>query len=351
MSLIFETLRDDERRALAEAIVATQYNRFPDLAKRYGADGRAKCIQDVGYSLLYLEAALNGRSPELFHEYVAWLAEVLERYGVAVADVTASLEAMRDTLDGLNSPFGRAAAALVADVLVIPPQRTRTGDHAGTALPLGGLAQRYLEAQLRGDRRGATGMVMDAVAGGTSVAELYLDVFQPCLREVGRLWQTNRISVAQEHLFTAATQMVMSQLYPYIFDRPGNGLKMVAVCANGELHEIGVRMVADFFEMEGWDTTYLGASTPVPSVIRLLAGNPPDLLAVSATIAPNVAQVGRLIAAVRDEPALAGLPILVGGQPFNRAPELWRRLGADGWAADAAEALGVARALVTGGAR
>jgi len=34
---------------------------------------------------------------------------------------------------------------------------------------------------------------------------------------VGRLWQTNRIGVTQEHLCTAVTQMVMSQLSPYLF--------------------------------------------------------------------------------------------------------------------------------------
>jgi methanogenic corrinoid protein MtbC1 len=139
----------------------------------------------------------------------------------------------------------------------------------------------------------------------------------------------------------------MSQLYPRIFDRPGNGLRLVAVCANGELHEIGMRMVADLFEMDGWETLYLGASTPIPAVVDQLLATPPHLLAISATIAPNVAAVAALVAAVRAEPALAAVSVMVGGTPFNQAPGLWRRLGADGTAPDARSALALARTMVT----
>ncbi|MDZ7776615.1 MAG: hypothetical protein U5L09_13885 [Bacteroidales bacterium] len=56
----------------------------------------------------------------------------------------------------------------------------------------------------------------------------------------------------------------MSQLYPYIFNSQRVGKSMVAATVGGELHEMGIRMVADFFEMEGWDTWYLGANAPAP---------------------------------------------------------------------------------------
>ena len=75
---------------------------------------------------------------------------------------------------------------------------------------------------------------MDA---GADVRDIYLWVFQRCLHEVGRLWQTNRISVAQEHFCTASTQMVMSLLYPKVFSSERKGLRMVAACVGGDLHE------------------------------------------------------------------------------------------------------------------
>ena len=70
----------------------------------------------------------------------------------------------------------------------------------------------------------------------------------------------NLLSVAQEHYCTAATQLVMSQLYPRIFSTERRGRTLVAARVADDLHEIGLRMVADFFEMEGWDTFYVGAT-------------------------------------------------------------------------------------------
>jgi methanogenic corrinoid protein MtbC1 len=59
----------------------------------------------------------------------------------------------------------------------------------------------------------------------------------------------------------------------------------------------------------------------------------------------HVRGVNELIAAVRDMDGGRRLPILVGGYPFNVAPQLWRTVGADGYAADAQEAIAVAMKL------
>jgi MerR family transcriptional regulator, light-induced transcriptional regulator len=71
-----------------------------------------------------------------------------------------------------------------------------------------------------------------------------------------------------------------------------------------------------------------------------------DVLAVSTTITANLHHVEELIAAVRAVPAAAVPKVLVGGYPFLVAGDLWRRVGADGFAADAREAVTVANKLV-----
>ncbi|WP_051140488.1 cobalamin B12-binding domain-containing protein [Azospirillum brasilense] len=175
--------------------------------------------------------------------------------------------------------------------------------------------------------------------------DLYLHVFQPALREIGRLWQTRAITVAHEHFATAATQAIMGQLYPAIFAAERRGLSMVATCVGGEQHEIGIRMVADFFEMAGWDSHYLGANTPADSVVRSVRERGARVLAVSATITAHVGRVAALIAAVRAEP---GEPphVLVGGYPFNLVPDLWKTVGADAFAPGAEEAVAIAERLI-----
>jgi methanogenic corrinoid protein MtbC1 len=104
-------------------------------------------------------------------------------------------------------------------------------------------------------------------------------------------------------------------------------------------------MVSDFFEMAGFDTWYLGASTPTDAVAQALAERQPDVFAVSATMSDQLPAVRELVRAARACTDRRRTRILVGGYPFNRAPDLWRRMDADGSAADAAEAVNLAQRL------
>ena len=71
-----------------------------------------------------------------------------------------------------------------------------------------------------------------------------------------------------------------------------------------------------------------------------------DMLALSATMTFHVSAVERVIADIRDAEGVRPAKIMVGGYPFNIVPELWRRIGADAWAPDAAQAITVADRLL-----
>jgi methanogenic corrinoid protein MtbC1 len=159
----------------------------------------------------------------------------------------------------------------------------------------------------------------------------------------------NQVSVAQEHFCTAATQLIMSQLYPYLFSGQRMGRTLVATCISGDLHEIGVRMVCDLFELQGWDTYYLGANTPVSSILEAVREQKADVLAISVTLIPHLRSVQELIREIHTAPDCQSVKVLVGGYPFRIVPEMWRQLGADGCAQDAATSVGLANSLVTEG--
>ncbi|HEX6751337.1 MAG TPA: B12-binding domain-containing protein [Longimicrobium sp.] len=197
----------------------------------------------------------------------------------------------------------------------------------------------YLDAVVAGNRRRAFDVVEAALAGGMDIRSLYLEVFQPALREIGRLWQQNRITVADEHLATAITQAAMARLYDRLFaEAAGEGPLLVAACADSERHEMGLRMVCDLLELDGWDTVFLGATVPLDDLVRMVRERRPQVVALSAAIAPNVPRVGQAIRAIR-EAVPEGAPVIaVGGRAFAEDSELAARLGADLTARDAAEA-------------
>ncbi|RYZ67583.1 MAG: cobalamin-binding protein, partial [Proteobacteria bacterium] len=78
---------------------------------------------------------------------------------------------------------------------------------------LNDVRRRYLDAQLQGDRRAALKLFDDLLADGVSIASLRREVVQWAQREIGDLWQLDRISVAQEHSATAISQVVLAHLF------------------------------------------------------------------------------------------------------------------------------------------
>lgn len=341
-------LVNDQRMALAETIVAMQYERQPGAWERYGEKGRQISIRDQAYHLQFLAEALIAQDSSLFTDYVNWARELFAGLRLPEAAMEVALECTREALRHALPPEYAAAADpfLVAALEAMQREAPLTDNYLDEAHPLAALAHEYIDALLQGDRHQASRLVLDAVEQGTAVKDIYLNIFQPAQYEVGRLWMTNRISVAQEHFCTAATQLIMSQLYPRIFSSQRIGRQFMATCVGGELHEIGVRMVADFFEMEGWDTYYLGANSPTETVVRTVEERRPDVLGISATMTFHLRLVEDLIARVRRRDPDNGILILVGGYPFTRHPDLWKQVGADGCSYDARGAVEVAHSLL-----
>lgn len=204
----------------------------------------------------------------------------------------------------------------------------------------------YINALIDGNRRMALKVAHESLAAGLSITSLYLHVLQPAMHEIGRLWEARQLSVADEHLATAITQAVMSQLYDAFCPRPPTGYTIVATSVGGELHELGIRMVADFFDLAGWKVYYLGANVPDSDIVRIVNERRADVLAVSVTLSKHLLQTRRVINAVRNSPIGARIKIIVGGQPFNRVPDLYQSLGADMTAVDAQQAVEEVTALV-----
>jgi len=201
----------------------------------------------------------------------------------------------------------------------------------------------YLGALLASDVAGAREVLDGAIAAGLPVRRIYLDVLQPTLYEIGRRWSHAEISIAQEHLATAATQSAMARLAEALSDGPRRVRPHTALvaCVSDELHAVGGRMVADFLEADGWKVVFLGQLTPGTDLAALAAEQGATLVAVSAALPERVPQVAEACAALRGlDPAPY---VLVGGQAFGGSAERALRTGADAYADDAEAAVRAVR--------
>jgi len=184
----------------------------------------------------------------------------------------------------------------------------------------------FLDALLAGDRPACSSIAWAYLDSGEPIISLYEHIITRSLYEVGRLWEFNRISVATEHMATAIAEAIMNELYPRVVQTTHIGRAMVAACVESEEHQVGIKMVADIFEMRGWDAYFLGANIPTGELMSFIRTRRPSLVALSLAIYFNVPLLAHMVAALRS--AFPEISVLVGGQAFSHGPDvILRALG------------------------
>jgi MerR family transcriptional regulator, light-induced transcriptional regulator len=173
----------------------------------------------------------------------------------------------------------------------------------------------YLASLLAGQRRRCAEAVEHLIGQRLPIRRLHVDLFQASLYEVGELWANNQISVASEHLATAVTEGLLNQLSLDIASRDRVGRIVMVAGIQPELHQVGGKIVADTFEMCGWDTLYIGSNTPPDELARMVRETRPHLVALSLTMYFNLAALRTAIEEIRHESPT--LPIIVGGRGFQ----------------------------------
>ncbi len=336
---------EEKSQMIAESAVDRQYARQPHIWERYGQKGRELGIRDILYTLPYLTEAIKASDASLFINYVLWLKELFAGLNFPDDVLPVTLECMRDVMAELLAPEADAIIGeyIGAGLKQLGDKLAKQTSFIPDGAPYSDLAGAYLNALLQAKREDANRLITDAVKQGVSIRDIYLHVFHATQYEIGRLWHLRQATVAQEHYCSAATERIMSQLYAHIFTTSRIGKTYIGACVGGELHQIGARMVADFFEMEGWDTYYMGANTPAPSILQAIAAHKADVLGISMSISFHRSKLEELIQAVRESPNVPkNLKIMVGGYYFIQNPGIWKIIGADGTAKNAQEAIELA---------
>jgi methanogenic corrinoid protein MtbC1 len=347
-----ETL-DQLQRGLADLAVDALLADDPAIDRRYGGAARRVWGTEFGCRIKHLIEAVAVSRPALFVAHMQWARAALLARDVPAEDIALHLESLRRVLEEELPAEAAAAACACIDeaqrsLATLPQQPASPLDALGEDSTL---ARLYLLHLLQRDKDEAARLVIQARRNGMPLARIYTRILMPALAEIGRMWHLQEASIADEHSCTAATQSIIAQLRADLPRAPWNGHRALCCSVGGDHHELGIRMVADLLELDGWQVEYLGSNTPVAEVLLSLAPaehggeRPFDLLALGANTTLSVRAVADTVAAVRSLPG-PHLPILVGGTPFCIVPDLWRAVGADASASCAAGAVESARALV-----
>jgi methanogenic corrinoid protein MtbC1 len=176
-----------------------------------------------------------------------------------------------------------------------------------------GHREAFLVALVERDSAAARRAIEAAAAAPVALFDIYLDVIQPVLYEIGHRWAIGDLNVAQEHYATTIAQSLLDVLSARREPVAKDGRLALVTGTPEELHSLGSRMVADFLEADGWETILLGAGAPVTDIVELVEAEQPDVVALSTTTAGALPGVERLMSALA---CLEPRPLIVAGGQF-----------------------------------
>jgi methanogenic corrinoid protein MtbC1 len=144
--------------------------------------------------------------------------------------------------------------------------------------------RRFLQALMEGRGGQCAAMVAHYLNRNLPVIEIYEQLFQPALYQIGDLWAAERLSTATEHMVTGIIDTLMKEMQPRITPAVRKQLGAVVAAVAGEAHQIPARMAADVFTMAGWRVRFLGTLPRAHELRRLIADKKPHLLGLSLTL-------------------------------------------------------------------
>ncbi|BDP40777.1 HTH-type transcriptional repressor CarH [Deinococcus aetherius] len=220
-------------------------------------------------------------------------------------------------------PAGRAAQLTLASAgpegaAGEPVVRESTASH----LPVGALAPALLEA-LAGGNLTQAGRVLAQAHAHLPLEDVLTGVVSPALAEIGRLWERGDITVAHEHRASAFLRARLEALLDAAGVEGEFGPRVIAACAPGEQHELGLMMISLVLRRRGVQTEYLGANMPLGDLMVYARQRRADavLIALNGDWALGPTRAQR-----RDLDGLE-VPVFYGGALLNAHPDLAAELG------------------------
>lgn len=163
---------------------------------------------------------------------------------------------------------------------------------------------------------------------------LYDEVLKPALNSISDEKKPQELQIWREHVRSSIVRTIIECSYPYIIKEKnklysGKSKGTVAViCPDGEYHEIGAKMVSDFFDLAGYNSIFVGSSTPKQEFLDVVNNIKPKYIAISVTNYFNLVATKKIIHSIKDK-RLLDTKIIVGGNAFKNNSKAHIEIGAD----------------------
>lgn len=202
-------------------------------------------------------------------------------------------------------------------------------------------------ALIHADRDAAVAAAQRLVDSGHDPRSILEDGMAVAMFTLGEMWKRGEVFlpevVASAEVFKQCNAIVEPVLLAQRGDEDA-GVRVLLATVKGDLHDLGKNMVGAMLRTSGFEVTDLGKDVSADTVVERVTELEPRIVGLSALLTTTVPYQETVIRKLEAAGLRDRVKVMVGGAPVT--PEWAEKIGADGYANNAPEAVEVARKLV-----
>jgi 5-methyltetrahydrofolate--homocysteine methyltransferase len=203
------------------------------------------------------------------------------------------------------------------------------------------------EAIVGGQHNEIEALVQSALDAALAADQIVNQAMIPGMDVVGQKFSNNEIFVPEMLVAAVTMNKGLALLKPFLQQSGAESKGKIIMCTvKGDLHDIGKNLVIMMLEGAGFEVLDMGVDMNVDSLIAAVKEIKPDVLGLSALLTTTLPEMAKVIEALEANNIRDEIKVMIGGAPVDAA--FSDKIGADGYGRDAAEAVQIARQLVTG---
>jgi 5-methyltetrahydrofolate--homocysteine methyltransferase len=199
------------------------------------------------------------------------------------------------------------------------------------------------EAVIQGDQTAAVELTKQALSDGDDPETILNNGLIEGMNIIGVRFKNNEVYIPEVLISARAMKMAMEVLEPRLVEA---GVEPIGKCVigtvQGDLHDIGKNLVAMMLKGAGFEVTDIGIDAPVEKFIEQAKATGAQIVGISSLLTTTMTSMEKSLKAIRQ----AGLDVkvMIGGAPVTQSYA--DKIGADGYAPDAASAVDLAKSLL-----
>lgn len=220
-------------------------------------------------------------------------------------------------------------------------------DRVRTNLPTQEEIARFAQLCIESDADAPDTFVQSLMAEGLGSEAIFLHLLAPAARHLGYLWEEDICDFTQVTIGLVRMQQMTLRLGSEFQEKRKlamDGMRALFAPVPGSQHTFGVLMVSEFFRREGWQV-WMELGSSETALLEAVKKDWFEVIGLSVGIDAHVESLIKTIRIIRSSSANSNAKILIGGPLLAVSPDLYKKVGADGAASDAATAVELARNL------